>query len=461
MLALAMPMAGCATFSHLMDSTPAPAPAKQAAAKPSLTTKSPQGVDVEVAVFLTQAQQARASGDPATASKLLAQLVLIAPDDPRVLGEYGKALVAQGRSDDALAFLQRAIEIQPGDWTLYSAQGVALDQETKFQAAQAAYGHALELKPGELAVLNNDALSHMQAGDLKGAEELLAQVSPQSPGYPQIAKTLALLETYKSGDHQKVAAETLPKIAEAKNEAPSAPAPAVAPLPPSVMPLAEVLPPPVAPVDTAPLPSPVKQEVALDATPASLVQVKTAPSDAKPALVKPAQKLPAPPMATASNYETLKADPTVVMAPLPVEAQPQAQPVRQAAVAKPAATPVKAADKPEAENAPQRVSTIAAGKPKAIPASLTTVKPEPENHSSSTPAKGVYVQAGSYLSEDRAKQASAGLESLDVKVMEATVNGREVFRLRIGPFATTDEAKAAFAKAQALGRSDLMIVREQ
>jgi len=45
--------------------------------------------------------------------------------------------------------------------------------------------------------------------------------------------------------------------------------------------------------------------------------------------------------------------------------------------------------------------------------------------------------------------------------MEATVNGREVFRLRIGPFATTDEAKAAFAKAQALGRSDLMIVREQ
>ena len=455
-----MPMTGCATFSHLTDSAPTSAPAKEAAAKPSLTAKSPQGLDVEVAIFLAQAQQARASGDPAMASKLLAQLVLIAPDDPRVLGEYGKALVAQGRSDDALAFLQRAIEIQPGDWTLYSAQGVAFDQETKFQAAEAAYGHALELKPGEPAVLNNDALSHMQTGDLKGAEELLAQVSPQSPGYPQIAKTLALLENYKSSDRPKVAAETFPKTAEVKPEAPPTPAVA-APLPPSVTPLAEALPSPAAPVTTAPLPSPVNQDVALETTPATLVQVKTEPADPEPAVVKPVQKSAASPNVVLSPYEALKSDPTVVMAPLPVEAQPQPQSARQAAAAKPASTPVKVADKNEAVDSPQPVSAVAAAKPKAIPASLTTTKAESDNHSSASPAKGVYVQAGSYLSEDRAKQASTGLESLDVKIMEANVNGREVFRLRIGPFATTDEAKAAFAKAQALGRSDLMIVKEQ
>jgi hypothetical protein len=35
-----------------------------------------------------------------------------------------------------------------------------------------------------------------------------------------------------------------------------------------------------------------------------------------------------------------------------------------------------------------------------------------------------------------------------------------VYRVRIGPFLTVPQAKAAFARAQALGRSDLNIVRE-
>jgi Flp pilus assembly protein TadD len=93
-----------------------------------------------------------------------------------VLGDYGKVLAAQGKSDDALAFLDRAIQMSPNDWTLYSAQGVAFDHEGKYLAAQASYGRALTLKPGEPAILNNDALSHMQAGDLTGAENLLRQV---------------------------------------------------------------------------------------------------------------------------------------------------------------------------------------------------------------------------------------------------------------------------------------------
>jgi len=74
--------------------------------------------------------------------------------------------------------------------------------------------------------------------------------------------------------------------------------------------------------------------------------------------------------------------------------------------------------------------------------------------------KAVYVQAGSYLSEDRATKASSGLESLGVRVMSGFVNGRTVYRVRIGPFLTLGQAKEAFALAQAHGRSDLMIVRE-
>src|SRR5512146_1068285 len=73
------------------------------------------GGDLESAI--KQAEAARKSGDLQGAAKTLAQLVLYAPDDPRVLAEYGKTLVAQGRSNDALAFLERAIQLQPSDWT--------------------------------------------------------------------------------------------------------------------------------------------------------------------------------------------------------------------------------------------------------------------------------------------------------------------------------------------------------
>jgi Flp pilus assembly protein TadD/cell division protein FtsN len=454
MLALALPTAGCATFSHLVNPASAPAPAKEAAATP-LPAKFPQGTEAEVGVFLAQAQKARASGDAQTASSILAQLVLLAPDDPRVLGEYGKVLAGQGRSDDALAFLRRAIEIEPGDWTLYSARGVALDQETKYPAAQVAYGRALELKPGEPVVLNNDALSHMQAGDLKGAEDLLVQVSPQSPGYPQIARTLALLATYKSSAPVAAAQAPAPTLAESKPEAPPAfMAPPVV-LPPSVAPLAEALPPP-APVASAELPPPVENEIILDPIPATLTEIKPAPVKLEPAPAKPVQQAATLVRPASNQYDALRADPTVVMERLPVETAPQ--PAQPAPVMKPKPVVAKPVFKAEVESKPQPLPAAATGKPKAIPANLT-VKAYPENHASTNPA-GIYVQAGAYLTEARAKQAAAGLESLDVKIMEASVNGRDMFRLRIGPFASMSEAKAAFAQAQALGRSDLMIVKE-
>jgi cell division protein FtsN len=72
----------------------------------------------------------------------------------------------------------------------------------------------------------------------------------------------------------------------------------------------------------------------------------------------------------------------------------------------------------------------------------------------------VYVQAGSYLTQSRASQAASGLDALGAHVMSGMVKGHEVFRVRIGPFLTRDQAKGAFAQAQALGRSDLIIVVE-
>ena len=140
------------------------------------------------------AQIQRAQGDFSGAVRTLSQLMLASPDDPRVVSEYGKVLVQQGRAGEAVQFLSRAVELQPADWTLYSALGVAYDQTGNSANARKAYERALVLKPGEAVVLNNYALSRMQAGDLAEAHRLLSQAAAGGSPNPQIARNLTLLQ---------------------------------------------------------------------------------------------------------------------------------------------------------------------------------------------------------------------------------------------------------------------------
>jgi Flp pilus assembly protein TadD len=142
---------------------------------------------------IRSAQALREKGDIAGAVKAFAQLVLIAPDDARVVGEYGKCLVQQGRSADAVAFLKRATQINQNDAAVYSALGVAYDQLDDRKNAAAAYDRALLLHPGDPNVLNNYAVSRMLAGDLNGAQKLLMQAQASGANNPKIASNLQLL----------------------------------------------------------------------------------------------------------------------------------------------------------------------------------------------------------------------------------------------------------------------------
>ena len=103
-------------------------------------------------------------------------------------------------------------------------------------AAEAAYGRALLLKPGDPTVLSNAALSHVQTGDLDGAEALLMQASPSSAEFLRIASNLALVRSLKNSRPPQA-----PSVVPAKErtlvpnptpvEAPSAPDTPVARLP--------------------------------------------------------------------------------------------------------------------------------------------------------------------------------------------------------------------------------------
>jgi Flp pilus assembly protein TadD len=137
----------------------------------TLTKNLPSTLDGEI----RRAQLLRSKGDYDEAAHSLAQLILFAPDDARVVGEYGKVLEQEGHSREALPFLQRAVQLQPNDASVQSALGVAYDQLDQHTNARAAYERALALKPGDASVLNNYAVSRMLAGDYAGAQRLFAQ----------------------------------------------------------------------------------------------------------------------------------------------------------------------------------------------------------------------------------------------------------------------------------------------
>jgi Flp pilus assembly protein TadD len=186
--------AGCGSTAS--DKANAPTAAATPAAAPR-TDASADNIPATLEGEIAKAHALRVAGSYEEAAKALGQLMIVAPDDVRVVGDYGKALTQLGRPGDALPFLERAIQLDANDWTLYSAIGVAYDQSDQHAKARAAYEHALQLKPGQPDVLNNMGVSRMLAGNLGDAKKLLNQASQPGAPQPKIGNNLALLETMK------------------------------------------------------------------------------------------------------------------------------------------------------------------------------------------------------------------------------------------------------------------------
>ena len=223
------------------SAVPSPSSVSASALSP-LDTNLPFATNLDTAI--RQAQDLRKAGRFEDATRVLAQLVIASPDDPRVIGEYGKLMLEAGRLDDATSFLERAVVLQPSDWTLFSALGVAYDQSGKRDHARVMFQRALALSPNESTVLSNLAISHMLAGELDEAERLLAQASEQRKDIPGVAAKLAMVRNIRTttAQSQPLAVGTSPQ-------------PTVSPLNSSV----EVAPAELPPVMDAPM-SPATQE---------------------------------------------------------------------------------------------------------------------------------------------------------------------------------------------------------
>lgn len=250
---------------------------------------------------IDKARTQRALGDYNAAARALAQMMLVAPDDVRVVGEYGKVLVAMGRSDDAIEFLKRALELNNNDWTLYSAIGAAFDQKNKFDDARIAYQRGLQLKPDSAALLNNYAMSRMLAGDLPAAQGLIARAQVAGND-PKIAHNAALMAHLRG-----------PKAPEIAPAAVAAPTPAPKQVTARVQPL---------PVARAPLPAPVEAKTEAPQvvkTDAGRVMMQAVPKDP---LAGPVAATPATDTANTAPRELASAPPVAPAPAKPVTATP-------------------------------------------------------------------------------------------------------------------------------------------
>lgn len=135
----------------------------------------------------------RMMGGAAQAVTLMKGMVLKAPGDGEVLAEYGKALTAAERPDEAIGFLTQAIQMSPNDWTLLSARGVAYDQASNHLAARADYAQALAIDPDNASVLTNMALSYVLAGQPAQAEPILRRVVARSDATAAMRQNLAMV----------------------------------------------------------------------------------------------------------------------------------------------------------------------------------------------------------------------------------------------------------------------------
>lgn len=112
---------------------------------------------------------------------------------------------------------------------------------------------------------------------------------------------------------------------------------------------------------------------------------------------------------------------------------------------KPVEVPVAPAASASAPSSADPVAeTVTAAKP-ASPAATDTTSAEAVSTKSPDPALNIYVQAGAYsvLTEAEQQRAKVAMLGMTASISEREVRGRTMYRVRLGPFASEDEAESS------------------
>lgn len=117
------------------------------------------------------------------AEKLYRKLIEVRPDDPNPLHFLGVLLHQDGKSEEALALIDRSIERDGGVASWHNNRGNVLLLLQRADEARAAYERCRELEPANPAVANNLGCLLRALGEVDAAEALLRDVLAREPDF--------------------------------------------------------------------------------------------------------------------------------------------------------------------------------------------------------------------------------------------------------------------------------------
>lgn len=119
----------------------------------------------------------RRAGRTEQAVAVLERVVMKKPNNKQALSVYGKTLIAMGQLNKAQSVLMQAHSPDRPDWSVLSALGSIEDQKGNQKAAQNYYIEALKIQPNEPSVLSNLGLSYILDNRLVEAEQVLRKAA--------------------------------------------------------------------------------------------------------------------------------------------------------------------------------------------------------------------------------------------------------------------------------------------
>lgn len=170
---------------------------------------------------LNYARALRVLDNNQQAVAVLESAALKAPNDPEILGAYGKALIDVGQLRRAQEVLGKAHTPDRPDWRILSAQGAVADQLGEHDRAQALYATALKLQPDDPGVLSNLGLSYALSRKLPEAEATLRKAADLSGADPRARQNLALVLGLQGrfAEAEEMARRDLPPVEAAQSVA--------------------------------------------------------------------------------------------------------------------------------------------------------------------------------------------------------------------------------------------------
>lgn len=167
-------------------------------------------------LYLERGAQSATDGDLESAALHLATAHQLAPEDPRVLLNYGAVLARLRRFDEAQSLFVRLVEVEPEVALNFVYLGRVEEARGEHGAAAAAYARALSLDDGHYEARKELSLLQLESGEFGAAAANYARLAAQSPSVGERLRNLYRQGLAALGGGDCAAADTALETARAE-----------------------------------------------------------------------------------------------------------------------------------------------------------------------------------------------------------------------------------------------------